>query len=655
MTEELRLLIAEDSEDDAALIAREFGRAFNLVWRRTDTAGGLAEALRDAEWDIVVTDYTMPALTGIEAIGVIRAERPSLPVIIVSGVIGEDLAVAAMRAGANDFVLKGNLSRLVPAARRELREAALRRERRIAEERLRRSERKFRNLMESLPIGIAVLNMEREIIEVNHAMTDMLGYASKEELRNAPRESLYFDPRDRARLYQSLASGSSADMEMLLRRKDGGLFWASVNSAIKINEEDDSYIINIVHNITDRKLSEAALLDSEERFRRIFEQNEDAQVIMDCRTARVIDANPAAVALYGYAKEELIDKGVSLFMSERDSSKMDEMLCGAAGAGRLRLERVESLRRDGGRIIASVRGQRVQLEYSDVVYCTIRDITAQVSLQEEARVMQARLIHANKMASLGTLSSGVAHEINNPNNFILSNSSILAAAWRDASGILEAYYRDNGEFSMGGVPYTEMRRLVPELLAGISDGARRVKGIVDGLKDMARTDRDSLDGEADVNAAATAAAAILKHQIGETTDAFSLDLWPSVPRVRGSVQKIEQVLINLIMNALQALPGRCAALSVSTRYDEQGRSVRVTIADEGAGMPPEVIARVTEPFFTTRGGEGGTGLGLAISYSIVKEHGGTLEFASTPGKGTTVSIKLPAIPATPLAVRTTSR
>jgi hypothetical protein len=240
------------------------------------------------------------------------------------------------------------------------------------------------------------------------------------------------------------------------------------------------------------------------------------------------------------------------------------------------------------------------------------------------------------------MASGIAHEINNPNNFIMFNSALLKDAWMDSAKILDVYYRENGDFLLGGLPFSEMKNVMPELLTGISDGSRRIKNIIDNLRDFSRMDTSGLEGTFDVNRAVKASTDILATQVSKYTDNFHVALSGGLPQVRGSLQKIEQVLINLVLNALQALPDKKRGLWITTSHDEDGGMVVVEVKDEGAGITRDILDRITEPFFTTKADMGGTGLGLSISYSIINEHKGTLEFDSTPGEGTTVTIRLPA-------------
>ena len=164
---------------------------------------------------------------------------------------------------------------------------------------------------------------------------------------------------------------------------------------------------------------------------------------------------------------------------------------------------------------------------------------------------------------------------------------------------------------------------------------------MDELKDFARTDKCDLNEPLDVNKAVVSSVAILKRQIEQHTDNFRVSLRDNLPAARGSGQRIEQVLINLIMNALDAIQGRGRGVTVSTASDDGGAQILVRVTDEGQGIPADILPRITEPFFTTKSGTGGTGLGLSISYSIIKEHGGTIEFDSKEGVGTTVTLRLP--------------
>lgn len=399
---------------------------------------------------------------------------------------------------------------------------------------------------------------------------------------------------------------------------------------------------NMQHEIAERKTTELAFRESEERFREIFEQNEDALLILDHSTGGIMDVNPAANDIFGYTRQDLISEGLSLIlMTEEQEQFMSEMRGGDA-SGRFRIAQIRCRKKDGTAIITSIRGKAVQLKRSEVLLCSFRNITERRRLEEEAKLLQAKLIQMNKMSSLGMLVTGIAHEINNPNHFIMVNARMVSDAWKDAANVLSVHYHEHGDFPLGGVPFSEMRYIIPQLLMAMSDGSDRIKNIVEDLKDFSKQSRAALDQGVDVNRVLAASVGLLKNQIGKFTDNFQLSEGVDLPLVKGNKQQIEQVVINLLMNALQSLRDRNSRVTVLSCLEKESDSILIQIKDEGIGISQELLSHITEPFYTTRLEEGGTGLGLWISFSIIKDHQGTLTFLSEPGKGTIATISLPA-------------
>lgn len=265
------------------------------------------------------------------------------------------------------------------------------------------------------------------------------------------------------------------------------------------------------------------------------------------------------------------------------------------------------------------------------------------SALEELRLNQQQLVQADKMAALGVLVSGVAHEINNPNGLILLNMPILKETYADAVELLEERYQREGDFQLGGLPYSRMRDELPLLLDEMHDGAKRIKRIVEDLKDFARLDERAELEPIDLNEVAQASVRLVERSLRTATNRFEAEYGVALPQLSGNRQRIEQVLVNLLLNACQALPDSSRGIFLATFYDPAGPSVGLTLRDEGCGIAPEHLARLTDPFFTTKRESGGTGLGLSVSAGIVKEHGGSLQFDSSPGRGTTVTMMLPAL------------
>jgi polar amino acid transport system substrate-binding protein len=260
---------------------------------------------------------------------------------------------------------------------------------------------------------------------------------------------------------------------------------------------------------------------------------------------------------------------------------------------------------------------------------------------DELHRHQDKLVQADKMASLGILVAGVAHEINNPNGLILLNVPTIREAQQDAESILDGYYREHGDFTYGGIPYSRMRDKLPQLLAEMQEGAKRIKRIVEDLKDFARIDQGDSRELFDLNEVLETALRLVDATIRSATTRCEVSCADNLPKLLGIPQRIEQVIINLILNACQSLPGCNYAISFATACDRQTGTVSLRVRDEGIGIPLEHLTHLSDPFFTTRRESGGTGLGLSVSTTIIREHGGTLEFASLPGEGTTVTLTLP--------------
>jgi PAS domain S-box-containing protein len=412
---------------------------------------------------------------------------------------------------------------------------------------------------------------------------------------------------------------------------------------------------DLQREMDERQQAVAALRASEERFRAITESANDAIISADSAGC-IVSWNARAEAIFGYTAEEILGAPLTRLIPTCDQEAHGQRLTqwSATGAAHLIGTTTEcsGVRKDGSEFPLEMSLSTWSTAYGHYVTGIIRDLTAHKQLQETTRQQRLQLIQANKMTALGTLVSGVAHEINNPNQVVLMNAKMLATAWDDAADILDTYEQDNGTFALAGLPYTEMRDTLPALVRDMHDSALRIERIIDDLKDFARPRVRGVHTVVQLNDAVQRALRLLGHFIKQHTDHLHVDLAQGLPSVRGDAQHIEQIVVNLLTNALEALPDRRHGVTVTTARDLAQRCVLLEVRDEGVGIPPEHLARVCDAFFTTKHESGGTGLGLAITASLVRVHGGGLTFASELGKGTCTRVTLPCHDAEQLPPRT---
>ncbi len=293
-------------------------------------------------------------------------------------------------------------------------------------------------------------------------------------------------------------------------------------------------------------------------------------------------------------------------------------------------------------VVTFVWSRTLQREVGERTSALATEVAERKRAMEELELRQRQLIQADKMTSLGILVSGVAHEINNPNGVIMLNVPLLQKAFNDAVPLLDAHYEQRGDFRLGWLNYSRMRNEIPELLNETLASAGRIKRIVEDLKNFARQEDADYFERIDLNKVAESAVRLVEPTLRKSTDRFASRLTDDLPVVRGNFQRLEQVVVNLLLNASQALGDGRGEIVLTTGVDPLAGEVVLAVRDAGAGIDPEHLPHLMDPFFTTKRDEGGTGLGLSVSAGIVKEHGGRLVFDSTPGVGTTVYLRLPA-------------
>ena len=383
--------------------------------------------------------------------------------------------------------------------------------------------------------------------------------------------------------------------------------------------------------------------ESESALRSIIEATPDWVWETDARGVFTY-SSPRVRDLLGYAPEEIVGRSVADTMAPADAERVRANLPERMRTpGRVAGAETIHLHKDGHEVVMETNAAPFFRPDGEVAgYRGVdRDVTLRRRAEEEAALARQELVEADKLISLGTLVSGVAHEVNNPNHFIMLNLPILRRAWEDARPVLERHAETHPDFRLANLPYAEMREEIPELLDEIIGGAERIRAIVSELRDYSRRAEPTEMGPVDVNEVVRAALTLLANPVKKGTRHFDVVYGDDLPEAQGNARRLEQVVINLILNALQSLPDPERGVRVATRFDPERRHVVVEVRDEGSGIAPEALAHIRDPFYTTRRESGGTGLGLAVSSRIVEEHGGALEYESAVGEGTTARLRVP--------------
>ena len=395
--------------------------------------------------------------------------------------------------------------------------------------------------------------------------------------------------------------------------------------------------------MVERARAEIDLRISEDHFRSISESaNEGIVTVND--SGRIVSWNAGARDIFGYTSDEIYGKPINTLIPAElhRSDSMNFMDWSNEGISKDSGKTVETMGVNRRGDIFPVELSRSRWTTESGVFETgiIRNITDKRQLEEKARKQELQLIHTNKMSTLGTLVSGVAHEINNPNQYIMLNAKILEHSWQDAIKYLDLIATEETEFSIGGLAYAEARNTLPLLAMAIQDGAKKIEAIVKGLKDYSRM-RSNANGERfDLNDAVRRTVNLLSHLTASRTDHLNLSYSPEPLHTFGDSAQIEQVITNLLTNALESLPDKNCAVLISTGFDSEEQIVWISVKDEGSGIPQDVLGKICDPFFTTKLDQGGTGLGLAISSTLVQANKGQLTFSSEVDHGTCAVLQL---------------
>lgn len=597
MSRPLRVLIIEDSEDDVLFLLRELRRGgYDTSYERVDTGAAMEAALDRKEWDLVLSDHSMPSFSSSAALELLNKRGIDLPFIIVSGQIGEGTAVTAMRAGAHDYIMKDNLARLNTAIARELREAESRRERRRAEEELKVSETRFRLMIEQSPLSIQIFSPEGRTLRVNRAWEELWGvtldqipdYNILRDQQLVEKGIMPYIERGFAGQPASIPPVEYVPEETIPKVSDVPSRW--VRAFIYPVKDEDGTIreVALIHeNITERREAEEALREAEEKYRSIFE-NAVEGIFQSSVGGRLITANPAMAHMLGYGSpEELLNEIVNvsdqLYVDSERRAEFAELMRGDSAVSGFE---IEIYRKDGSRVWVSVSARCVRDESGYVVGYegTLEDITARKRAGEELR-------------------------------------EIRDAERRRIARDLHDVVMQDLVYTLQTMEITQMRSTDEDLESQLEEQIKTLRRAVKGLRSaIYNLRREEVEERSFLHSLESLVELNRQVAPGRKLDLVVDEGFPEEISGEGCVQ-----LLRMIQEALVNVRRHSQARNVRISVETVERGILAEIRDDGRGFDPENDA----------------GFGIAGMQERAFDLDASLEVASEPGSGTRVRMWVP--------------
>ena len=618
----LHVLLIENSLPDAELNLHELGGAgFQCQPLIVSTRAEFLEQFERFPFDVVLADYRLPGWTGMEAFGAMRQAGRDTPFILVTGTLGEEVAVECIKQGITDYVLKDHLARLPLVVARALEERALRDARNLMLEALRQSEANSLFLFAHNPLPMWVFENETlQFLQVNDAALAHYGYDRMEFLQlsagdlHPPEEvpkllAALQDPSHRAEFtgqwHHHKKDGSTIDVEMSLH---------------KMAYTGRAAALVVAQDITERKRAE----EEKQKFFTLVENSRDFIAVADLED-NVQYVNPAGRALLGILDSEPLKGTHSLdYLVPDDLPLVHEMVLPALYSSGHWEGELRFLHRQTGNALpmdcVGFQVKDLQTGEPRFVAMVSRDMTERRNLEQQLR-------HAQKFEAFGQLAGGIAHDFNNVIGAIQGWAELGEEQAASSHSTLEAYFKKIH------LQCDRVTALIRQLLAFARRQILEPRSL-----SLNQTARDVMN--------------LLDKVIGKDIEIKTV-LAEDLLTVRADPTQIEQVLINLCINSRDAMPmgGRITIETQNANLTQEdcrripgsqpGRFAELRVTDTGIGMDAFTRERIFEPFFTTKGPGKGTGLGLATVYGIIKQHNGFVQVESEPGEGSTFHIFLP--------------
>ena len=602
----LQLLMVEDSEDDALLLVealREGG--FAPRCRRVETESAFRNALAERTWDLVIADFRLPHFSGLAAARIVQESRQDIPLIMVSGKVGEEHAVEAMRAGAADYLLKGNFARLVPAVERELQEVRSRRESRYAEQR-------YQLLFETMLQGVIYQDAEGAILSMNPAAERILGRGPDECLgetsQSMERETVREDgtnfPGSEHPSMVALHTGQVVrDVVMgVYHPHEEQYRWINITAVplFRTGEARPYQVYAIFDDITERKQAEQEL----RLLSTALGSTVNGVVITD-RQGEIIWVNPAFTRLTGYSRTEVLGQNPRLLNSGRQPIEFYQAMWKTILSGEPWRGQLVNRRKDGTFYTEEMTITPVRAGGGDITHFVA--IKEDISERKHAEELREDILRT------------VSHDLRAPLAIIQGHTQLLGDA-------------------LCAQPYTDTEC---ESIKAIMRSVQRMNVMIQDLVDAARFEGGQLhlkpqqvSLDAFLHDLLRRAGAILERE------RIHVEFPEDLPFVLADYDRLERILVNLLTNALKySDPGTPVRVEAQAR----DREIVVSVTDQGQGIPPDDQPQLFQRFYRAKatGKAEGLGLGLFITRMLVEAHGGCIWVESEVGKGSAFHFSLP--------------
>ena len=652
LKQDLNVLIIEDSEDDAQLIVWELRQGdYNVVFERVETQGDMEEALSRRTWDIVLSDYSMPKFSAMGALATLKSSGQDIPFIVISGTIGEETAVTALKAGAHDFLVKGKLARLIPAIERELRDAEVRRSHREAETR-------YQLLVERLPM-IVYMNpvaTRTGTVYVSPQVQSILGFSPEEWVVDTEFWQTRLHPEDHdavmKEIERSHQTQEPSNIEYRMLARDGHVVWFHDQTVlVRDDKGQPRYWQGLKIDITRRKEAELQARQSEERFSKAFRASPIAISITRLSDGLFTDVNDSFLRILGYTRAEVLGRtalDMNIFASAEERTKFIQLLL---DQGEIRDYEMTTVTKSGQAIHALFSSEIIELDGEEYALATILDITDRKRAEEEILKLNAELERRvqertteleRALRAKDEFLANMSHELRTPLNAILGLSESLA------------------EHIAG--PLNEKQ---DRYVKTISESGTHLLSLINDILDLARIESGQVVlniTEVDVQQVCQASMRMINQQALKKEQRVTIDIDEEIGVIWVDERRLKQVLVNLLSNAVKFTPAG-GELGLMVQGDPHEKLVTLTVWDHGIGIRESDLTRLFQPFVQLDSSLAreapGTGLGLALVAQMVRLHGGSVKVVSQLDEGSRFTVTLPWEPAlatdTELRLRSTGK